>query len=734
MADLEREHGVTGTEFVGGVIARPLLSAEVLGDDYLNEWTFETVDRMLRSDGQIAAIWQAIQLAISSAEWDLVPASDSTEDREIADFVAANLWPLWEDYLRQALLYLAYGFMLFEVVYEERGGQIWWAKLAPRLPWTITRWELSGNQLVAVHQTAYSPEGSSYRTFRIPAEKILRLTYGQEGLNFEGRSILRPAFKHWKMKDLLYKVGAIYHERWGVGIPVGTLPPNATPEDEERFVEILSKLRGNEAAYIYLPRGSAIDQCIRILTPERSVRAGDDLVDLIRHHDVLIARSVLAEFIQLGDTQYGSRAVSADQADLFYAGLQGIADYIAHVTNWGRPGENRGIADLVRLNFGEDAGVPELRVGGLRRRDTAEVARILAELVRSMVISPTRDIEAYARSLVGAPEPMKAETPEEARAEHAREGAAEKAAASEPRLKRPHLPSKRGGTYRKAPCDHGGHLRASESGFFWREPYEWERHVPFAEYARAHQSWERRFVRAWQEAFERQLRFIREELGASISRDELPKLAGLELPTGGLAQQIYSLMRQARLHGRRSVFQELLSLASGRVLQSPPRLFQELPEPDESDELLRRWAEESARNLSEKTRRFLQYEAMRRLWAEDDVPTDEVLDEIMDMSEQAATLESYITLRPAWGLGRNEAGAAFADLVRYGYYSAILDDRVCGICEEEDGREVSPGEIATPNPNCQGGARCRCVTVWVLRDEVRPEDVASRWEEVFGEE
>lgn len=732
MAVDKRERGAIGTEFVGGVIMRPALSGEILGDDYLRDWTVATVDQMLRSDGTVAAIWRAIVLSITSADWELVPASNSQDDRAIADFVGANLWPQWEDYLRQALLYLPYGFMLFEVVYEVRDGQVWWKKLAPRMPWTVTRWIVRGGQLVEVEQYARDMETQNFRAFRIPAEKLLRFTNDQEGLNFEGKSILRAAYKHWKIKDTLYKIGAIKQERWGVGIPVGTLPPTATPEDEAKFVEILGALRSHEAAYIYLPKGAPIDQCVRILTPERA-EGSQDLMEQIRHHDVMIARSVLAEFIALGETNYGSRAVSADQAELFYMALQGVADYVSHVTTWGRPGENRGIADLVRLNFGDEAGVPTLRCMGLRRRDVLEVAQALSRLVYSGVISPTAEVERYARSLVGAPEPLAPETPMEAQAGQATEGVAEKVQAREPRLKRPLLPSGGRGTVR---CTHrlaGGQIKAPGSGRLWREPFPWEAHVPFSEYLTTQDTWERRFLRAWHSFLDRQLRAVQEELGPTLSREELSRLSGLEFPTGGLAADIHALMRQARAHGARSVFQELL-VQAGRRPAAFRRAFQELPGPDEADELLRRWAEQSARNLAEKARRALEYFAMSKLFHEEEVPLSEVADELLDMSDKEAILESYICLRPAWELGRNEAGDAFSDLVEYGYYSAILDENVCEVCEEEDGREVMPGEIATPNPDCEGGPRCRCITIWVLRGEVRPEDVASRWYEAFGEE
>lgn len=52
-------------------------------------------------------------------------------------------------------------------------------------------------------------------------------------------------------------------------------------------------------------------------------------------------------------------------------------------------------------------------------------------------------------------------------------------------------------------------------------------------------------------------------------------------------------------------------------------------------------------------------------------------------------------------------------------YSAILDQNTCDVCEEADGRQASdPSELPdAPNPDCEGGARCRCFIVAVGNEE-----------------
>ncbi|MHA1432040.1 MAG: phage portal protein family protein, partial [Candidatus Freyarchaeota archaeon] len=564
--DIYRELGHTGTEIWSGYIERPTLSSTILSDDYLTDWTVDRIDRMLRSDGQVAALWRAISLSIQGAEWTIEPASGSKEDRAIADFVEKNLWPLWPDFFRQALLYLPYGFMLFEVVYEPRDGQIYWKKLAPRLPWTVDRWYVKDGQLDRVVQYAQNPETGEMGYWEIPAHKILRFTNEQQGLGFEGTSLFRAAYKHWKIKDVLYKIAAIKHERWGVGLPVGTLPQGATRQEEEEFKKVLKQLRSNEAAFVYLPRGANIDESLKILVPQGGQAGSGDIMEMIRHHDVLIARSALAEFLSLGETRFGSRAVSQDMTSLFLMNLEAIAKYISQVVTWGNPGENRGIADLVRLNFGEEARVPTLRASRIKRTDVAGLMSAVARLFRAGALTPDEDVENTIRTMVGLPKKQKEKEPKEA------------------------------GEY-----SHGA-VQLQE-GKLWRDPFPWEEHVRFEEYLQVHTDLEEQFVSVWRGVFKDQLDYVAEVLGPEITPDDLPKIRSLTLPyREKMVEGFYRLAQMARQHGRRSVYEELMA-SLGVKLEEPFR-FQE--DKEEKDDVLKTAAEKAARTLSERTRKLVE--------------------------------------------------------------------------------------------------------------------------------
>jgi len=65
----------------------------------------------------------------------------------------------------------------------------------------------------------------------------------------------------------------------------------------------------------------------------------------IAHHNREIAKSVLAQFLELGATEVGSRALSEDHSRLFMLSLEAVANTI-------KDGFNKyAIPQLVDLNF-----------------------------------------------------------------------------------------------------------------------------------------------------------------------------------------------------------------------------------------------------------------------------------------------------------------------------------------------------------------------------------------------
>jgi hypothetical protein len=73
----------------------------------------------------------------------------------------------------------------------------------------------------------------------------------------------------------------------------------------------------------------------------------------------------------------------------------------------------------------------------------------------------------------------------------------------------------------------------------------------------------------------------------------------------------------------------------------------------------------------------------------------------------------------AFAEGRQDGYEQHADEIKSVIYSALLDINTCEACANADGREgETPDDVPdVPNPDCDGGDKCRCVQVFVFADE-----------------
>jgi phage gp29-like protein len=381
-------------------------------DEYLPELSFPrsiaVYTRMRRSDATVQALELAITLPIRATDWDVQPASDDPTAKEAADLVYDNLFGgmthTFDDFLRDALLALFYGFTVFEKVFEERDDYIVWRKFAPRHPQTIERFlfdETGG--LAGVRQVGFDPQGR-FRQVDIPIEKLLVFIWRRELGNPYGVSVLRAAYKHWFLKDLAYKLQAIALERWAVGIPVGKVPAGTSEQDKQTFLQMLEAMRGHERAAMVLPE----DYSVELIGAEAGQRANQAFVEAIQHHDTMIVKAVLAQFLNLGMGDVGSWALSRDHSQLFLMGLNSVAQWFAdHINRYAIP-------QLCRLNFGEDfTDFPELTFADLRLVLQREVlAEAVSKLVQTGILTPDRSLQEWVRDVFDLP-PLPEEQPEE---------------------------------------------------------------------------------------------------------------------------------------------------------------------------------------------------------------------------------------------------------------------------------------------------------------------------------
>ena len=385
-----RPLGVSGTSIFSGIIA---------GEEYNAELSdikgIKIYDKMRKSDATVRAAVVATQLPIRRANWFVKVDSEDEKDIEVRDFVERALFDemtiTWDDFLRQALLMLPFGVMVFEKVFtvkEVEGKQrVIWKKLAPRMPKSITHWETAEGKK-GIQQLA--PNLSTVMS--IPLEKLLVFVNEIEGENWWGTSILRAAYKHWFIKTNLEKIDSVAHERQGLGIPFVKLPSGYTDQDVTRAENILKNLRANEQSYLLEP----VD--LEVEFKDMKSNTTKDPTRAISYHNRQIVLAVLAQFLDLGSGATGSRALSEDHTNLFLQSLEAIANGVADVIN------KFAIKELVDLNFEGVEIYPELAFNGISRVDVEKLSTAYQRFTQSGGLKATKADDQFVRELLGLPE------------------------------------------------------------------------------------------------------------------------------------------------------------------------------------------------------------------------------------------------------------------------------------------------------------------------------------------
>lgn len=417
--DLINELGVSGTTIINGFIEEDYRS------DLQGREGCTTYEQMRKSDAQVFATLLACELPIRSTKWFIQPGTNAEGEiddtcKEIADFVQYNLFEALEntfdDLLREILTMLPFGFSVFEKIYGlDQNGQVVLKKLGYRKQSTIYKWQTdSGHpgivQLVPGNTDDATEASEKNSNISIPIEKLVIFSFRKEGKNYEGASILRSAYKHWYIKDKLYKFDAVRHERQSVGIPIIYLPKSASAADKLEAQRIVRNVRSTEQTGIVMPGPKDDGWLFEFADTKGS--SGTDLFESIKHHNREISKNVLAQFLELGDTASGSRALSESQGDLFLLSLGAIAKQIADTFNKDL------IQELVNLNYDVgESSYPLLKFEKLGAVDYTALVGNIVSLTSGGLLETDEELEDYIRESLGLPAKAIDETLEEDEAE-----------------------------------------------------------------------------------------------------------------------------------------------------------------------------------------------------------------------------------------------------------------------------------------------------------------------------
>lgn len=377
-------------------------------DEYLSTLAFPNdiliYEKMARSDSQIKAILLMLGLPIRATQWFVRPKDNSKEAKKISDFIEKCLFGGFgeglslgfDDFIKNVTTMFQFGHSVFEKVFEVKNGELTWKKFAVRPQSTIYDvyyddvGDCSGIEQYMIKQ--------NWSTQYIPITRLLLFSHDMQQGNVRGMSVLRSAYKHWSIKDFLYKIVNIGIERNFVGTPVLTLPENYTQDDKELADQIVTTLRSSEFGGVRMPEGFMLEMF-------EGKRTLVDVLPYINHQDELISKSILAQFMNLGSgsSSSGSFALSSDQSNLFLMMLDSSAKNISNIIN------THAIPELVRYNFNSDL-YPTIT---FKPMNSTKLITTIKTLTDGKIIIPDDDLETYIRDMLDLPDASPAKSREE---------------------------------------------------------------------------------------------------------------------------------------------------------------------------------------------------------------------------------------------------------------------------------------------------------------------------------
>lgn len=385
--------------------------------------SLEVYDQMRRADPGLSGALGAIKAPILAADWTVTRTGVRAE---VADFIERELGLArddegryrprpggvrWRDALTHALLCLDFGHMPMELVAALgphdvdglTGPAVHLRKLLPLMPRTLASVDVAadgGLTGVTQYQIGTPDRPAAGRPVLIPVHKLVMFTHRREGGDWLGQSVLRPAYKHWLLKDLALRADGIAVDRNAAGMPVVTAPESEA-DGERKAAEIASRVRAGDDSGVGLKAGWSFT----IVGVQG--RTADALASA-RYHGQEASKATLAMFLELGhDGGLGSGNLSDSLLDVFLGAVNATAVELADVFT------DYVVRKLVAWNFGPDEPWPALRPSRITRSDATALESIV-KLAGAGLLGPIDDqlVDALRRRAalpaapaVAAPEP-----------------------------------------------------------------------------------------------------------------------------------------------------------------------------------------------------------------------------------------------------------------------------------------------------------------------------------------
>jgi hypothetical protein len=380
--------GSSGTRIYAGYFSEEYLLNELQGTAAADQY-----DHMRRSDAKVKMCLSAVKTPIIAGSWDIMPATtENPEHKEHAEFVHHVLFSDMDKPFSktEALSVTDFGHAVFEVTHKlvrnhpKWGDYIGLKSLGWRSPRSLLYWNLdpADGRIESIRQLI---TGDLERYVDLPGRHLLVASLEKEGDLYEGVSLLRSCYGAWKRKNFYLKLMALGIERNAVPTPYAEVPDvKQNTAQYQNLIASLQAYTSHEKSFLTYPANWKIGFLDSKFDPEK-------LKSAIDMEDAQMVSAFMANFLLLGSTQSGSRAVSMDQSEFFMGSLQYIADEAL------APFNHKLIPEIVRMKYGPQDAYPIAKVNGISDRGGKELAESLKLLAESQVVQPDDELEEHTR-------------------------------------------------------------------------------------------------------------------------------------------------------------------------------------------------------------------------------------------------------------------------------------------------------------------------------------------------
>jgi len=349
------------------------------------------------------------------------------------------------------------------------------------------------------------------------------------------------------------------------------------------------------------------------------------------------------------------------------------------------------IPQLVNYNFQVDA-YPRLKVTGLETKAMKDYAKAIVDLVTAGALRVDDGLEDTLRDMLDLPEKPAEEEP---------------AKAPGPELQLDLEKEK---------------ITLSEKKRWRRELTLAEGYIAFEEIDGVLDQAEQKFIKATKKVQDRQIDTLVALAIRAIEKKDLAKLNDIDVTyRTEMANSMFSVLQDMFDYGRLQVKRELRAQKHMELAEVPGPL-----DPADAElalEFIKQRARASSTVMANKLKQSAIFQGLKQV-KKGIADKKELEAGLKALSDRELVSSAQFSINEAFNFGRGVEADTAKDEIDRVQYSALMDAHTCEKCEPLDGQEWSYDDPRTAkymsgNPDCLGGPKCRCVEVFISKEETR---------------